>query len=174
VRDCHRHPALEQERVWLARRARLDLPTLGICFGAQLLAHVLGAGVSRNPVMEIGGYEVRLTDAGRSDPLLAGFGETFPVFHWHGDTFALPAGADLLVEGSDCRHQMFRLGRLVGVQFHVEITVPMARRWTTEYAHELEKAGKSADRVVAECRDRADEMTALAELFMDNLMGGIG
>ena len=174
VRDCHLHPFLGRVRTYLEARAMQDRPTLGICFGSQLLAHVLGARVHRNPVMEIGGYDVRLTEAGRADPLLEGFDDPFPVFHWHGDTFDLPTGAQLLVEGTDCRNQLFRHGRLIGVQFHVEITVPMARRWTVEYAPELEAVGKSGAQVVAECRQRAEAMTGLAERFMDNLMGGIG
>ena len=173
VRNCGEHSFLVRERTWLERRAEADLPTLGICFGSQLLASVLGAGVSRNPTMEIGGYEVRLTAAGESDPLLSGFSGTFPVFHWHGDTFDLPDGADLLVEGEACRNQMFRHGNLVGVQFHVEITVPIAERWTVEYAHELAEVGKTAEQVVEECRAREDTMSALAVRFMENLLGGI-
>lgn len=170
VRDCGVHPFLVRERDYLERRSRADLPTLGICFGAQLLASVLGAEVSRSPVMEIGGYAVLRTQRGAEDPLLAGFPDRFPVFHWHGDTFDVPSGAELLVEGNACRNQMFRHGRLIGVQFHMEVTVPMARRWTVEYVEELECVGKSADQVMEECREEQGMMTVLARRFMDNLL----
>jgi len=173
VRDCGEHAFLASERRWLERRAENDLPTLGICFGSQLLASVLGGDVRRNPVMEIGGYEVRLTAAGETDPLLRGFPATFPVFHWHRDTFDLPDGSELLVEGEACRNQLFRHGNLVGVQFHVEITVPIAERWTVEYAHELAEVGKTAEQVVEECRAREETMGELASRFMDNLLGGL-
>jgi len=85
----------------VAEVIRTDLPYLGICFGAQILARALGAQVMPNKVKEIGTYTVRLTNHGRRDPLFAGFDEEFPVFHWHGDTFRLPFESLLLAEGTD-------------------------------------------------------------------------
>jgi GMP synthase-like glutamine amidotransferase len=143
---------------------------LGICCGAQLLAQTLGAEVRRCERMEIGGYQVRLTGAGGEDALLRGFPARFPVFHWHGDTFSLPAGADLLVEGDDCRNQMFRWGSVFGVQFHLEVTADDAALWADAYPDELAEFGKSKAQVVAECRAREDEMMQLADRLIDNLL----
>ena len=170
VRQLDRHEFLLREQEYL--RARIDEggACFGICFGSQLLASILGANVRKNSVMEIGGYRVRLTDEGMSDPLLTGFPEEFPIFHWHGDTFDIPEGAARLVEGDDCPNQMFRAGNVIGVQFHVEITTPIATRWTVEYAHELEKVGKSAAQVIEECRNQAETMKELSHRMMDNLL----
>jgi GMP synthase (glutamine-hydrolysing) len=169
VREIDSHPFLLEERSYLTERIEGGGSCLGICFGSQLLASLLGAGVKRNPVREIGGYEVRLTPEGKTDPLLAGFPDTFPVFHWHGDTFDIPEGALHLAEGDNCQNQLFRRGNVIGVQFHIEITTPMAARWTVEYADELPETGKSAEQVVQECRVHESEMRELTWLFMDNL-----
>jgi len=169
VRELDRHEFLVREREYLRVRIAGGGACFGICFGSQLLASVLGADVKKNPVMEIGGYVVRRTEEGKADPLLTGFPDEFPVFHWHGDTFDIPVGASRLVEGDDCPNQMFRAGNVIGVQFHVEITTPIAARWTIEYADELEKVGKSAARVIDECRTHEETMRELSIRMMDNL-----
>jgi GMP synthase (glutamine-hydrolysing) len=145
-------------------------PCFGICCGAQLLAQLLGARVGRCEQMEIGGYQVRLTPAGREDPLLDGFPPCFPVFHWHGDTFDVPDGAELLVEGELCRNQLFRRGNVVGVQFHLEVTCEEAETWADVYAGELAGAGKSKAQVSAECRERQPEMEVLAARLLGNFL----
>lgn len=164
------HPFLLEEWAYLAAALRLGKPCLGICFGGQLLARLLGAEVRRNPVMEIGGYEVTLTAAGRQDPLFRGFPESFPVFHWHGDTFDVPVGATLLVEGQDCRNQCFRYRNSVALQFHLEVTSSDAADWADEYPQELRLVGKTKEQVVRECRASEEEMRRLARLLLDNYM----
>jgi GMP synthase (glutamine-hydrolysing) len=105
------------------------VPVLGICLGAQLLARAMGASVRRNPVSEIGWFELCFTDAARRDPLFAGL-DRETVFHWHGETFDLPEGAELLASSERCRNQAFRVGdRTYGLQFHLEVTPEMIADW---------------------------------------------
>ncbi|NUM99996.1 MAG: type 1 glutamine amidotransferase [Bryobacteraceae bacterium] len=104
-------------------------PVLGICLGAQLIAKAAGARVYRNSVKEIGWAPVYWTEAGHRDPLFAGLNQPENVFHWHGETFDLPAGADWLAYSEACRHQGFRLGKAYGLQFHLEVTPAMIRDW---------------------------------------------
>jgi len=165
---AHEHTFLQAEVAYLAQALDAGKPCLGICCGAQILAQLLGARVGRCEQMEVGGYRVHLTLAGQRDPLLDGFPPSFPVFHWHGDTFDVPCSADLLVEGELCRNQMFRRGNVVGVQFHLETTVEDVSAWTDAYADELAQAGKSKAQVIAECRDREPEMRDLALRLIDN------
>jgi GMP synthase-like glutamine amidotransferase len=112
-----------------------DKAVLGICLGAQLVARAFGAeNILERPV-EFGWREVRPTAAGRSDPVLAGLGDGSPVFHWHEDTFTLPAGAAHLAASDMTEHQAFRLGRAVyGVQFHFEADRPLVEDWSAEFA----------------------------------------
>jgi GMP synthase (glutamine-hydrolysing) len=123
--DDAAHPHLADERALLRSCVEADVPVLGVCLGAQLLAAALGARVFPGPFPEIGPGTVTLTDAGAADPVLAaGAGPataTVPVLHWHGDTFDLPSGARLLASSPAYEHQAFRLGQAYGLQFHVEM-----------------------------------------------------
>jgi GMP synthase-like glutamine amidotransferase len=162
------HFFLQREYGYLRHALAAGVPCFGICCGAQILAQLLGAQVQKCWQREIGGYEVRLTSAGQKDPLLDGFPRSFPVFHWHGDTFEIPVGAQLLVEGDDCRNQLFRCGNVVGVQFHLEVTSKDASVWVEEYAAELAEFGKSKAQVVKECLEREREMRPLAYQLLHN------
>lgn len=167
------YPFLHRELAYLEQAIAAGTPCFGICCGAQMLAQILGAPVHRCARMEIGGYQVRLTDAGQHDPLLKGFPEQFHVFHWHGDTFEIPEGGTLLVEGIACRHQLFRHGAVLGVQFHLEVTPEEAERWAEAYANELAALGKSKAQLLQECREHEQEMATLAARLMDNWIAGI-
>jgi len=101
--------------------------------GAQLLAKALGARVFPGHGPEIGFGLVHLTPEGNNDPVLGPDGPSVPVFHWHGDTFELPAGASLLASSREYCHQAFRFGHSsYGFQFHVE---PNASTWTAWRPH---------------------------------------
>jgi GMP synthase (glutamine-hydrolysing) len=111
-------PGLAEEIELIRRAVDADVPMLGICLGAQLIAKALGARVYRNPCKEIGWGPVHLTPAGRSDPLFCGVASPATWFHWHGETFDLPAVAEWLAYSEKCRHQAFRFGRRAyGIQF---------------------------------------------------------
>ena len=122
-------PYLAQVCETLSTAVDANIPCFGVCCGAQLLAEIIGGRVYRNPEMEIGGYRVTLTPDGRNDPLLRGFPRDLPVFHWHGDTFDLPDGGELLATSGECPHQAFRFRNAYGLQFHVEVTGPMLLEW---------------------------------------------
>ena len=110
-----------------------QIPILGICLGAQLLAKAAGSKVYRNTNKEIGFHDVNLTNEGRADPLLGKLRHTESVFHWHSDTFDLPAGAKHLASSSLTRNQAFRFGESAyGLQFHPEVTPRMIAQWCIE------------------------------------------
>jgi GMP synthase (glutamine-hydrolysing) len=122
---------LDDEAALLAASARAGRLTVGVCLGAQLLARGLGARVYPGDSPEIGIFPLTLTNHGRSDPLLAAL-DGAPVFHWHHDTFTLPAGATLLASSARYAHQAFRVGpRAFGVQFHPECDRATRIDWAT-------------------------------------------
>lgn len=130
VYEEDRYPFLREEDAFLRQALRLEVPVLGICLGAQLLAKACGAKVGKAPVEEAGFSRVRLTPEGMSDPLFSGVGENLDVFQWHGDTFDIPDGGVLLAEGDRCPHQAFRSGpNAYGLQFHIELTPAMLAEW---------------------------------------------
>ena len=123
-------------------------PVLGICLGAQLLAHVLGAQVPRNPVPEIGWYPLQKTAAGLDDPVLAPLQAQTPVFQWHSCRFDIPASAVHLASSADCAQQAFRYGdNAYGFQFHLEMDQPLIERWLANpaYREELTASGLAHD-----------------------------
>ncbi len=118
VYEREAHPWITCQLKLLARRLAADRPTLGVCFGSQMIAAALGADVYAGPVKEIGFAPVMIHD--REGPLrhLA----EVPVLHWHGDTFTLPDGAELLASSPLYPHQAFRKGRnVLALQFHAEM-----------------------------------------------------
>ena len=118
-----------------------DIPILGICLGAQLIAAALGASIYRSPVKEIGWYDLCLTEAGKSDPLLAPLKDCKKIFQWHGDTFDIPEGAVHLAKTTDCPNQAFRYGdRVYAFQFHLEVDEAMIYRWLKVPRHLQELA----------------------------------
>jgi GMP synthase (glutamine-hydrolysing) len=137
VYDHHRYPFLTEEVSALAARLRRNLPTLGVCLGAQLIAAALGAAVTPAPGgTEIGYGAVEFTAAGRDSPLAA-LGDT-PVLHWHNDQFAIPDDALRLAATPGFPHQAFSLGpNILGLQFHLEADHTQLERWLIGHAHEL-------------------------------------
>jgi GMP synthase (glutamine-hydrolysing) len=130
VNDADRYPHLRDEMAAIRLAIEAGLPVLGICLGAQLIAGALGAAIRKNDVREIGWTPIRPTEAGRHDPLFRHFRREEQIFQWHGDTFALPDGAELLAENDACAHQAFRYGAGVyGLQFHLEVDEALIRRW---------------------------------------------
>jgi len=120
----------------IARAIGRGQPLLGVCLGAQLIAKAAGARVFRNPEKEIGWFDVHVTDEGARDPLFRCFDPPESVFHWHGETFDLPAGATWLAWSERCRHQAFRIGSNVyGLQFHLEVTPEMIADWCGQDAN---------------------------------------
>ena len=129
-------PYLRQELRLIREAVARAQPVLGVCLGAQLIAKALGAKVYRNPVKEIGWFDIHLTDAARQDALFAGLEDSETVFQWHGETFDLPAGAAWLAWSDGCRNQAFRVAANVyGLQFHLEVTPEMIADWCTQDAN---------------------------------------
>jgi GMP synthase (glutamine-hydrolysing) len=137
--QIERHPHLATELRLIERAIEREIPILGICLGAQLIAKALGAKVKRSPHKEIGWYDVALTEEGRRDPVLAHFRKVEKVFQWHGDTFDVPQKAELLAVSPSCRNQAFRFGpNVYGLQFHLEVDEPLIARWLTVPVHREE------------------------------------
>ncbi|MDB5702026.1 MAG: glutamine amidotransferase [Sphingomonadales bacterium] len=135
------YPWLAREIERIAERLELGLPTLGICLGAQLVAAALGAEIYAGPVKEIGFSPLTLTEAGRASPVA--HLEDVPVLHWHGDTFDLPPGTELLASTRDYPNQIFRRGTsLLALQCHAEMGVdPRIDAWIADSGDYLSEAG---------------------------------
>ncbi|MHB9287283.1 type 1 glutamine amidotransferase [Halobacteriales archaeon Cl-PHB] len=130
VGDGEDYPWLAAERDLIREVLEADRAVLGICLGAQQLAAALGAEVTGADHREVGWYDVQATDDAPATVFDA-LPDSYPAFHWHGDTFAIPEGATLTATSTACENQAFVAseGRALGLQFHLEAT------W--ESVHEL-------------------------------------
>lgn len=168
---------IRQELALIRQAIAADIPVLGHCLGAQLIAKALGAAVTCNPVKEIGWGEVRVLD----HPLARDwFGDTgaFAAFHWHGETFAIPDGAERLLESAHCRNQAFALGKHLALQCHVEMTPAMIEAWCEAGAQEIAGAAspavESAADILAQTPARLGPMQAVADRLYGRWIAGLG
>lgn len=143
VYQAEQYPHLLAELDLIRRAIDAHKPVLGICLGAQLIAHALGATVGPMPALEIGWYDVDLNDDGSADPMLGELARSEPIFQWHRDGFTLPAGAVALASSRGCPVQAFRYGTSVyALQFHLEVDARMIDRWLDlpDHQHDIERA----------------------------------
>jgi len=136
--DEQDYPFLADELRLLETRLKADLPTLGICLGAQLMARALGAKVYPGPYKEIGWSPLELSNEGIQSPLAHLAAEQTTVLHWHGDTFDLPVGSTHLASSSKYQNQAFSWGKCgLALQFHPEVTARNLERWFIGHACEI-------------------------------------
>jgi GMP synthase-like glutamine amidotransferase len=135
VYEEEKYPFLKEEDTFIKKVLQQKIPFLGICLGSQLLAKAAGAKVTKSPQQEIGWSQVKLTDAGKKDPLFQNLPDELKVFQWHEDMFEIPPNGVLLASSKGCPHQAFRIGEnAYGLQFHVEVTPKIVDSWIDAYA----------------------------------------
>jgi GMP synthase (glutamine-hydrolysing) len=165
---------LAAEKNFIAQAIKAAKPVLGICLGAQLLAAAMGARVFKNDQREIGWFDI-FRCPGAEHSRTAGFlPEKSEVFHWHGDTFELPAGAVALAQSPGCRHQGFVAGeRFVGLQFHLEMTHDGAARLIEHCRNDLQPPGpwvQEPGQILAD-RQRFQKANQMLVPLLDRLGG---
>ena len=170
---------------WIAPVLRLirsavekGVPTLGHCLGGQLIARALGGEVMRNPVKEIGWGRVDVLDC----PVAAewfGSLRQFDSFHWHGETFSIPAGATRIAKGPWCGNQAFALGPHLAMQCHVEMTPQLIRAWCRDWEKEVESLARRMPSVQSPAEmldgveDRVRALNSVADNVYDRWLAGV-
>lgn len=151
VYDHAEYPFLTAEIELLRVRLAADLPTLGICLGAQLIAAALTARVYPAHAKEIGWGLIKLSEIGGVNPLTMLDG--ISVLHWHGDTFDLPPGTTLLASTNICSNQAFSRGpNVLALQFHPEVVGSRFEHWLMGHASELTSVGISPSGLRSDAR----------------------
>jgi GMP synthase-like glutamine amidotransferase len=178
-----RWPFLAAEAELLAAVLPKGQPVLGVCLGAQLMAHALGARVYPCTVgdpparhREVGWGAITFTAAPDAEPALAGVDTSEAVLHWHGDTFDLPAGAVRLASTLACENQMFRFGRRAyALQFHVEVDGGDVVRWVEEDADFVRAANGpgGAARIVADTERLMPRHRRVGDRLIRNVLEAI-
>jgi GMP synthase-like glutamine amidotransferase len=139
VYDEATRPWLITEKLFIKQTVQAGKRVLGICLGSQLLAEVLGGRVFKNAYREIGWWPVTRRPDCAGSLLASDFPDQADVFHWHGDTFTLPEGAQLLCSSTGCRNQGFVWNeQVLALQFHLETTLLDAESWLAQDTDELD------------------------------------
>lgn len=179
VNDDAALPWLADEKRFIGEAVRAGMPYWGACLGVQLLAASLGARVYAGPQPEVGLLPVTLTAAALADPVFAGLPRRFVTLQWHGDTFDLPDGAVALASSPAYPNQAFRWGQQAyGVQFHLEVSVQMAREWAgvPAYAAALDDVlgPGSLPRLIDEMERHESSMRAQARRIFAQWLSRVG
>lgn len=149
VYEEDKYPFLKDEDRLLKKAIKEEVPVLGICLGAQLLAKACGAKVKKADSKEVGWHKVSFTDSGRRDPLFENLPRELPVFQWHEDTFEIPKDGVHLAKSAACQNQAFRFGGAAyGLQFHIEVTPDMIESWVNEYVKNSDRDIESKNMLI--------------------------
>lgn len=160
----HVRDDVQRESDLIRQAAEADLPVFGICYGAQLMSHALGGSVEAADRVEIGWFEISSTHEELAPP--------GPWFEYHVDRFTPPEGAAVLAS-SPAGPQAYRLGRMLAVQFHPEVTPDIVRRWGSSATDDASRYGIDFPAVYAETDERAETARkrchALVDAFLDQV-----
>jgi GMP synthase (glutamine-hydrolysing) len=165
-------PYIAAEETWLGARLAAQRPTLGVCFGAQIMASALGERVYKGDTTQIGFRAVEPTDAGLTSPVRHFAG--VPVMEWHGDTFDLPGGATRLAGSSDYANEAFALGSWgLAVQFHPETTEAMHERWLADGRESVVSLGIDPETLAAERERHTAAMGVASQAMLNDYLDGL-
>ncbi len=153
-----------------------DVPVLGHCLGGQLMSKALGAKVTRNRVKEIGWLPVEVIESTFARRWLDGSPSRFEVFHWHGETFGLPADATPLLKSRDCRNQAWVMGKHLAFQCHIEMTPALVRSWARTGAAEIAQPSRTVQseaQMRVNLVQRAEQLNRRADAFYAHWIKGL-
>ena len=125
VHDEDLHPWLAEEKIYIQHALCEKKRVMGVCLGAQLIADAMGATISTMPQKEIGWHPIAYSDAMMGHPLIAKLNTAMSAFHWHGECFSIPKGAQPLASSQACANQGFWHEQgILALQCHLEMDAP--------------------------------------------------
>lgn len=169
IPDRDEFPVLNQELDAIGQRLADTRPILGICLGAQLIAHALGASITSGEP-EIGWRPLTLTAEGRDGPLRH---LDVPVLHWHNDRFELPAGATSLASTTSTRNQAFAWQNTLALQFHPEVTAAALESWYIGHHRGIVANGLAVASLRGASERHAPELIARSRLMFADWLESI-
>lgn len=177
IHDEHIYAWLKGEKWFVGQAIDAGKAVLGICLGAQLIADTLGGSVIPGEQKEIGWFPVTLDSDFAAHPLGQNLPQQLNTFHWHGETFTLPASAQRIASSTVCENQGFLYGeRVIALQFHPESTAGTIQNLVDYCSDELVEAPyiQSADEIlqgVAQCAVHNRVMESILDYLTESLSG---
>jgi GMP synthase (glutamine-hydrolysing) len=177
VPDADAHPFLRYELALLADAVEREIPVLGICLGAQLLAAAAGGHVRRMESPCVGWLELAPSAAAADDPLAGGLPPGLEVLEWHLDAIQAPPGATVLAETTGPGYSIFRVGEAAwGTQLHLELTPSMLAGWLRDpgFRAQCAEGGLDPDALAAEAATRLAPQMAAGREMLDRFAVRVG
>jgi GMP synthase (glutamine-hydrolysing) len=172
VYEKDRRAYIAAEEKWVADRLDAKQPTLGVCFGAQIMASALGGEVYKGDSTQIGYRSVEPTAAGETSPVAAF--KDVPVVQWHGDTFTLPESVTRLAGSSDYENEAFAIDNwALAVQFHPEVTPEMFGTWLEDGRESVAKEGLTEEQLLAEHEAHNARMQSASAAMLTSWLAGL-
>jgi GMP synthase-like glutamine amidotransferase len=165
------HAWIEKEADYIRKAHERSLPVIGVCFGAQMIAHALGGEVAPMQRPEIGFTDVDLLPPAHTDTILTGIAWKTPQFQTHTQKItALPEGAVHLASSAHCAHQAFKVGmRTYAFQYHFEADRKMIDTYIRDEQTALHHAGLTTAEFNTDAEHKYETFARLADRLCINL-----
>lgn len=171
------HSWLDGEFRFIRKAIDKGIPMMGVCFGAQLISKALGAQVGAATTMEAGWQRIVADTSKLEKDKTSGLPHIFEAFEWHEDTFAIPDGAIPIFKGRCIEHQGYSYGRVLAMQFHLEMTEHMVYDWLKRYKDCLPAPSESVQsraQITEYLDKRLDNLHAAADKIYDWWLNNTG
>lgn len=165
--ETEKYPFLNYEFKIIEYALKANVPVIGLCLGAQILAKVLGFNVYKGSNgKEIGFFEIKKT---QQHPFFSGFDANFKAFQWHGDTFDLPESLRIF-SSEKYPNQGFIYNNTTGLQFHIEVTQDMVKEWLKEYADEINQEHLNPIEILSQASIELPKLKAYAVSMIKQIL----
>lgn len=164
------HDWIKHELNLIRHAIQKDIPMMGVCFGAQMISKALGAEVKPAAKMEAGWHRITADTSNLKTTHGLDLEESFEVFEWHEDTFSIPQGATPIFKGKSTKNQGYIYGKILAMQFHLEVTEQMVAEWLDRYKECLPKrlgSIQSYQEIKEHLDERMEHLHTLADQIYD-------
>jgi len=167
---------ISEEKDLIRKAIEKNIPVMGNCLGAQLMAAALGGEITHDPNMEIGWHQVEADINNTDNEWLKDLPEKFIPFHWHADTFSIPETATVLLHSKCRKNQAFAIKNSIALQFHLEMTTEMVEEWVRLFTSDLEKEQacvQNANEILLNLEKKIDALHQYADIFYTKWIKGL-
>ncbi len=168
---------MRQEEVLIQQAAERDIPIMGVCLGAQMIARALGGTVSSNYQLEVGWHHAEIVDGAQIHPWMQGLPTRFEVFQWHAHEFTNPPDSTPLLTSRCTPCQAFSAGNILAMQFHLEISADIVRSLARQFAGDLEDQSscvQQAGELCSQLDERVERLHSMADLIYAKWLAHLG